>query len=241
MKDFILIPARLDSTRLPRKMLLSETGKPLIQHTYENALVAADCGYVDGVYVVTHDTEIANMCIDKGIDCLKIKRPATCGTHACMMAAEEFLVDCNIINIQGDSPDIRVSAIGAMWGSHNDEILSLYYDELDKRKAKQAFRVKLVTDLENRILYYSRSPIPYGAHYWKIHIGAYLFPFHIWKRLKVLYGNHDDSLGRSHLFEENLEQLMWLEHGFQTKAIKTLPASSIDTRKDYEEFKAKKE
>lgn len=233
MKNFILIPARLDSSRLHQKMLLKETGKPLIQHTYENAKRVKG---VDGVYVVTPNKIIKNVCHNNNLDCIYLENyNTTCGTHACLIAAVTKLEPANIVNIQGDSPDVDICAINYMFRYmfFNHTMCSLYYSSKDEEKAFSTSRVKMVTNENDDIMYYSRLPVPYGTDEWKIHVGAYGFPSRVASNLFLLY----DIPKKPYNKEEDLEQLLWLEKGYKSHAVKCRESYSIDTREDYELFK----
>lgn len=230
MKNYIIIPARIGSTRLERKMLLDETGKPLIQHTYENAEKTKNC---DGVFVATPDKEIHDECKRIGLNCIQVKN-SSCGTHACLMAAQK-LEPCNVINVQGDAPNVSTSTLATLFKycAGRLRMASLFYREKNFDKAQCASRSKVVLDHKMNAMYYSRSLIPYGATEWNLHIGVYAFPYGTWQTILNLYNAEMYSVNKG----ENLEQLLWLEMGIQSYMLESEPCDNIDTREDYDRFK----
>src|SRR5271166_2993135 len=103
MTSQIIIPARLASTRLPRKLLLSETGKPLIQHTYESARQAA---LPRGLCVATDHEEIAQAVAAFGGQAEMTDPNAASGTdRVAEVAARMGDVDI-VVNVQGDEPEV---------------------------------------------------------------------------------------------------------------------------------------
>lgn len=233
--NYIIIPARIDSKRLPRKMLLEETGQPLVMHTYNNCFLLKDTGWVKDVFIATPDKCIVDECTDYGANVIHTKELTQCGTHCCMLAAEQELGPCNMINIQGDAPDVDVSAVIAAIEhiNYNFECATLFYETVDDKTASNKDRIKMVTNDNNDVLYYSRLPVPCCAGVYKIHIGTYAFPYNIWKRLLKFYENKLKPYNHT----EDLEQLLWLEKGFKSHCIKSRETYSIDTREDYDRYK----
>src|SRR5690606_7945560 len=104
----IVIPARLASTRLPRKLLLDETGRPLIQHTYEAALRATRPA---GICVATDHEEILRTVQSFGGIAFMTSPLAASGTdRVAEIAAAMPEVDI-FVNVQGDEPDIAGTSI----------------------------------------------------------------------------------------------------------------------------------
>src|SRR5262245_22341136 len=101
----VIIPARLQSTRLPRKLLLRETGKSLLEHTYEAACRARRPG---GVCVATEDEEIAREVRRFGGRVVLTAPGFASGTDriAAVAATPEFAQAAIIVNVQGDEPDL---------------------------------------------------------------------------------------------------------------------------------------
>ena len=239
MKTYVLIPARLNSKRLYRKMLLSETGTPLIKHTYDNVShLVPDNDGIDGVFVVTPNDEISDVCEDFNIPVIRIREHTLCGTHACTLAARQ-LEFCNIINLQGDCPSVDPDLLPRMseYMYKRHEMCSAYYTNNDKDLAKEPGNVKVVFDEFKLANYFSRAMIPYDSKIWHFHIGVYGFPHMIHQNLLIQYENIPRQIYKSSMEGENLEQLMWLRRCKKIKMIESKPCVGIDTREDYEQFK----
>ena len=108
MTSFIVIPARLHSTRLPEKLLLSETGQPLIQHTYESAQKAT---LPDGIVVAADHNRIAEAVESFGGKVIMTDPQAPSGTDRVAEVARNLSDVDIIVNVQGDEPDISAEAI----------------------------------------------------------------------------------------------------------------------------------
>lgn len=239
MKTYILIPARLNSKRLYRKMLLDETGTSLIKHTYDNVShLIASKNEIDGAFVVTPDDEISDLCEDFNIPVIRVREHTLCGTHSCVLAARQ-LGFCNIINLQGDCPSIDAGLLSRMaeYMYKRHEMCSAYYVNKDKEFAEKPENVKVVSDECQYANYFSRAMIPYGAKIWHFHIGVYGFPHMIHQNLLIRYENVPRQIYKSSMEGENLEQLMWLQMGKKIKMLESKPCIGIDTREDYEQFK----
>ena len=108
MKSYIVIPARLRSTRLPEKLLLDETGKPLIQHTYE---AAQQAGRPTGVCVAADDERIAEAVREFGGEVVLTDPDAPSGTDRVAEVAQGMDDIDIIVNVQGDEPEISGAVI----------------------------------------------------------------------------------------------------------------------------------
>ena len=165
MKTIIVIPARLASTRLPRKLLLNETGKSVLQHTYEQASLSRQA---DQVVVACDDAEIEAEVKRFGGEVIMTRPDHVCGTDRVAEAARHYEADL-IINVQGDEPEIEPAAIDLLI-----ELLQHYpvvpvatlatpirsRDDLNNPSC-----VKIVFDAADRALYFSRSPIPHPRNW----------------------------------------------------------------------------
>ena len=242
MKKVIIIPARLDSSRLPKKVLLDLKGKTVIQRVYEQCLKVKN---VDGVYVATDSIEIKEVCETFTNNVIITKSTHKSGTDRIGEAVSA--IDCDIvINVQGDEPFIEPSLIEALVNSFvNSEIsMSSAMSKINNVKDLQNTNVvKVVTDLHNNALFFSRSLIPFPRDVKEISIAKEVIEESQFFRHIGIYGYRKDfllhfvNLEQSYLEKvEKLEQLRALENGFK---IKMIEASSsligIDTREDYEE------
>ncbi len=235
MKNYIIIPARKDSKRLPGKALLDETGKPLFVHTYERLTVLSAFGLVEKIYVASPCEEVIEEANKRNIPTIETV-PSHCGSHTAMRAAKLIGEYCNIVNVQVDYPGIDPDMIRKMFSlmHETNNICSAYYKTTDKEAASSPNNVKCVMDSDGYANYFSRSVIPYNSDEWNIHLGVYGFPYSKWDAIKNLYFDDKDYKWGN---RENLEQLMWLYNCYKIKMIESKSCTGIDTREDYDEFK----
>ena len=242
MHSYIIIPARLDSTRLPRKLLLSETGKTLIQHTYEAALRAKR---PLGVRVAADHQEIAAEVRNFGGHVQLTDPNAPSGTDRVAEVARQLTNADVIVNVQGDEPEIAGSAIDLaieLLESSPDAVMSTLATPIRSRaQLEDPACVKVVFDTNGRAMYFSRSPIPHArewkdslledepAHFFQ-HVGLYAYRR---KFLLELAGMEPSSLEQL----ERLEQLRVLQAGHQILVgVIDEPSIGIDTPEDYRAF-----
>jgi 3-deoxy-manno-octulosonate cytidylyltransferase (CMP-KDO synthetase) len=242
LRSTIVIPARLASTRLPRKLLLSETSKPLIQHTYE---AAAKASRPSGVLVAADCEEIASVVRSFGGRVELTSPDCASGTDrvaeiACKLPDAEVLV-----NVQGDEPEISAAAIDLaveLLERDPSAVMSTLATPIrDKEKLLDPACVKVIFDQRQRAIYFSRAPIPFARnwddalltanppHYYQ-HIGLYAYRREF---LLQLAGIPRAAIERI----ENLEQLRVLDsgHNIQVGVIDE-PTIGIDTPEDYRAF-----
>ncbi len=235
-----VIPARYESRRFPGKPLAEIYGKSLIQRVYEQAL---QCKDLTDLVVATDDRRIFDHV--NGFGKAVMTRPDhRCGTDRCLEAFE--LLNGNkaysdndlMINIQGDQPFIHPEQITAVIHSLKNkkaEIITLVTRIKQKESKLKSDVVKVVCDNNHKALYFSRAPIPFIGNetyckssnlYALKHIGIYGFRIKTLKRLCSL------PLGKLEQ-AEGLEQLRWLEFGFEIRAEESVFDSiSIDRRGD---------
>ena len=242
MKKVIVIPARLDSSRLPKKVLLDLKGKTVIQRVYEQCLKVKN---VDGVYIATDSIEIKEVCETFTNNVIITKSTHKSGTDRIGEAVSA--IDCDIvINVQGDEPFIEPSLIEALVNSFsNSEIsMSSAMSKINNVKDLQNTNVvKVVTDLHNNALFFSRSLIPFPRDVKEISIAKEVLEKGQFYRHIGIYGYRKDfllkfvNMEQSYLEKvEKLEQLRALENGFKIKMIEANSSLiGIDTREDYEE------
>ena len=242
MKKVIIIPARLDSSRLPKKVLLDLKGKTVLQRVYEQCLKVKN---VDGVYIATDSIEIKEVCETFTDKVVITKSTHQSGTDRIGEAVSAIACDI-VINVQGDEPFIEPSLIEALVNSFsNSEIsMSSAMSKINNVKDLQNSNVvKVVVDSQNNALFFSRSMLPFPRDVKEIstsnkvlekcqffrHIGIYGY------RKEFLL--HYINMKQSPLEKiEKLEQLRALENGFKIKMIETDSSlMGIDTREDYEE------
>mgnify|MGYP001052356514 CR=1 FL=1 len=242
MKKVIVIPARIDSSRLPKKVLLDLKGKTVIQRVYEQCLKVAN---IDAVYIATDSNEIKEVCNSFTGDVIFTKSTHQSGTDRIGEAVA--LIDCDIvINVQGDEPFIGPTLIEELVNSfENSEIsMSSAMSKIDDVNDLQNSNVvKVTVDNQNNALYFSRSLIPFPRDHKELLISnKELEKFPVYRHIGI-YGYRKEFLldyikmNQSYLEKvEKLEQLRALENGFKIKMIEAKHSlSGIDTQEDYEE------
>lgn len=241
-KSFIIIPARLASTRLPRKLLLRATGKTVIQHTFE---AASRARRPSGVCVATDHEEILNEVRSFAGQAEMTSPTCASGTDRVAEVARRMSDVDIVVNVQGDEPELAGESIDAaieLLENHPQHVMSTLATPIRLRdKLLDPACVKVVFDASYRALYFSRSPIPHARDWDDRLLDAQppLFYQHI-----GLYAYRRDfllslaSMAPSRLEQtEKLEQLRVLEAGFSI-AVSVVPQATlgIDTPHDYEAF-----
>jgi 3-deoxy-manno-octulosonate cytidylyltransferase (CMP-KDO synthetase) len=228
MKMVSIIPARLASTRLPRKLLREIAGKPLVGLVYEAVRSSA---LLDDVVVATDSEEILAVCREHGWHVRMTSARHRSGTERVHEVSNSVAADV-YVNVQGDEPLIRQEHIAALLGVMSDAAVQVGtvmtrcpQEEIDNPNA-----VKVVTDSTGRALYFSRATIPFDRDgtsplYFK-HLGLYAFRKTALDRFVEW---PESTLEKS----ERLEQLRFLENGVAIYVGET-PYDSIgvDTEED---------
>lgn len=233
MKVLCVIPARLESTRLPRKMLQDLAGKPMIQRTYEGA---RDCNDIDRVIVATDSDEIASVINNLGGEALLTPKHLQTGSDRVAFVAKEYPDYDVVINLQGDEPFIKTTMLSELLtpylSGEMPEMATLAFDLLEGEAENPNF-VKVITDLNDTALYFSRSAIPYPRTQQATvpvyhHMGLYAF-----KREFLL---EYTQLPKTPLeMTESLEQLRAIEHGHRIKVVYTKSRTlEINTKEELE-------
>ena len=242
MKKVIIIPARLDSSRLPKKVLLDLKGKTVLQRVYEQCLKVKN---VDEVYIATDSLEIKEVCETFTNKVIITKSTHQSGTDRIGEAISS--IDCDIvINVQGDEPFIEPSLIEALVNSFSNSEISMAsaMSKINNVKDLQNPNVvKVVTDLHNNALFFSRSLLPFPRDIKEISIANEVLEKYQFFRHIGIYGYRKDfllkfvNMEQSYLEKvEKLEQLRALENGFKIKMIEAESSLiGIDTQEDYEE------
>ncbi|MBK7405292.1 MAG: 3-deoxy-manno-octulosonate cytidylyltransferase [Phycisphaerales bacterium] len=235
-----LIPARLGSTRFPRKALASETGKPMVVHVREAAERAASIGRV---VVATDAEEIAAVVRDRGGEAVMTSGAHPNGTSRLAEAATLLGLDDEtvVVNVQGDEPEIDPALIDLAIAAHaasGAEVATIASPFGPGQSPLDPNIVKVVLDARGRALYFSRSPIPFdrdgacGVCPLK-HVGLYVYRAGFLRRYVLM---PETPLERA----ERLEQLRVLEHGCSI-AVGVAEAHhiGIDTPAQYAAFVAR--
>jgi len=230
MKAIAVIPARLASTRLPRKMLREIAGKPLVGAVYE--AVRASTLLAD-VIIATDSEEILAVCREHGWTARMTSAVHRSGTERVHEMSEREEADV-FINVQGDEPLVRPEHISTLLEVMRNPAAQVgtLMTPASGADIPNPNAVKVVVDLNGRALYFSRATIPFdrdsiGARYFK-HLGIYAYrrsALHEFVKLP------ESALEKS----ERLEQLRFLENGISIHVAET-PYDSIgvDTEEDLE-------
>jgi 3-deoxy-manno-octulosonate cytidylyltransferase (CMP-KDO synthetase) len=240
--SFVVIPARLASTRLPRKLLLAETGKTLVQHTYE---AAGGATKPSGLVVAADHEEIAAAVRAFGGQ-VRMTSPACASGTDRVAEVARHLDDVDIlVNVQGDEPELPGASIDLaieLLEQNPEMVMSTLATPIRRREVlDDPSCVKVVFDGRGRALYFSRSAIPH-ARQWSdgllaadpphfyLHIGLYAYRREFLLRLAELDRTPLEKL-------ENLEQLRVLENGLaMIVGVVDEPTMGIDTPEDYRAF-----
>lgn len=237
MDTVVVIPARFGSRRLPGKPLLSETGKPLIQHVYERvrkARLPAD------VVVATDDARIAAAVRGFGGRVVMTSRRHPSGTDRVAEVVRGLRCGA-VVNVQGDEPEIEPALVDRLVEALRRDARADWVTAACPVRGTRALEdpavVKVVTDREGYAMYFSRSVIPHarGRDHGLpsralVHVGIYGF-----RREALLRFTRTTPsvLERT----EKLEQLRALEAGMRIRVLETRAARrSIDTPEDYRAF-----
>lgn len=228
MKAIAVIPARLASTRLPRKMLREIAGKPLIGVVY--AAVRSSPDLAD-VIIATDSEEILAVCRQHNWNAQMTSSLHRSGTERVHEISHRESADV-YINVQGDEPLVRSEQLASLlrvMETPEAQVGTLMTPAADI-DITNPNAVKVVTDLAGRALYFSRATIPFdrdksGPRYFK-HLGLYAYRKAALDRFVIL---PESSLEKS----ERLEQLRFLENGIPIYVGET-PYDSIgvDTEED---------
>ncbi len=233
MKIIAIIPARLQASRFPGKLLKDLCGKTIIARTYEATLGTR---LFDQVLVATDSPEIDAEIKKIGGTSFLSKTEHDCGSNRIAEAAEFIDADI-VVNVQGDEPftnrqDLE-KLIAVFEKDHDQEIslASLKHELTNPDHINDPNNVKVITDLDDNAIYFSRSPIPYirdeavGVKMYK-HVGIYAFRK---EALMAFYRSEPTPLELT----EKIECIRYLENGKKIKMVETPHLSvGIDTPAD---------
>ena len=224
-----VIPARLESTRMPRKVLREIAGRPMVVRVWER--VRASTQLTD-VLVATDSREVIEVCHHYDVPAVLTGGQHVSGTDRVWEVAQGRAADV-YVNIQGDEPLITPGHIDRLiepFLSHPDtQVTTLRIRALDEELAKPTIN-KVVCGTDGHALYFSKYPIPYdrdgrGVVRWK-HIGIYAY------RHAALDDFHRLQPSTLEL-TEGLEQLRFLENDIPIMTVETdQPTIGVDTEED---------
>jgi 3-deoxy-manno-octulosonate cytidylyltransferase (CMP-KDO synthetase) len=244
-----IIPARYASTRLEGKLLLPINGKPLILHTLEQTKKAAN---IDRVIVATDDERIQQIIEESENEVMLTAKHHQSGSDRIAEVAEKLPLNSIIVNVQGDEPMIPPTtiekAVEVLLKDENVLMSTTCESIIESKDVLSPDVVKVVTDVDDFALYFSRSPIPflrdvvkkYGdletalkcepnliANFRK-HTGLYVYRREFLLKYTKMPQSNLEKI-------EMLEQLRVLENGYKIKVVEVEESSiGVDTKEDFE-------
>jgi 3-deoxy-manno-octulosonate cytidylyltransferase (CMP-KDO synthetase) len=247
MKVIAVIPARLASLRLPRKMLREIHGRPLVVWVYE---AVRKCTRLDDVILATDSEEILEACQKHGCNVRMTSNKHRSGTERVHEVSECVAADV-YVNVQGDEPMVRPEQIDTIvrlmvdtpllpdFGSAQGDTQVMVGTLKTPAKLEDVANpnaVKVVSDSHGKALYFSRATIPQdrdhtSPQYFK-HLGIYAY---LKPALDRFVGLPESSLEHA----ERLEQLRFLENGIPIYTAETpFDSIGVDTEEDFERVRA---
>jgi 3-deoxy-manno-octulosonate cytidylyltransferase (CMP-KDO synthetase) len=231
----IVIPARFASTRLPGKPLLELAGKPMIQWVYESARRSS----AGEVIVATDDERIAAAARGFGAEVVMTAMSHVSGTDRIAEVARKraWPIGAIVVNVQGDEPLIPfalIEQVSQVLMTHtNADIGTLAARIATAQAFSDTNVVKVVTDTNQRALYFSRAAIPCdrdsaaGCAHARRHVGIYAYRVGALLRMAALKPTPLEQL-------EKLEQLRALENGFDIRVAEcaVAPGADVNTHED---------
>jgi len=230
-----VIPARLSSTRLPRKVLRELAGRPMVEWVWR---AAAGSGLMDPVVVATDSDEVADICRERGVPVAMTSPNCASGSDRVREVARQIEADI-YVNIQGDEPTLTPDffpPLIALFDRPEVQVATLAVRcpaiDIDNPNA-----VKVVTAQDGKALYFSRATIPHdrdqtGFAGYRKHMGIYAYRKAALEKFAELPPGWLENV-------EKLEQLRLLEAGIDIY-VAGAPADTIgvDTEEDLERAQA---
>ena len=233
----LIIPARLASTRLPRKVLLDLGGKPVVQHVWERAKKAKSA---QNVVLLTDSDEVASVARGFGAEVVMTSPDCPSGTARLASVVDQLPGDF-FINIQGDEPFIEpalIDALASRYLSTGCSLVTAVSRITDAARLAEPSVVKVVRAENGEAIYFSRSPVPHyrgvTASEWTVrraywgHIGIYGYDRETLEMYPKLSATELEAC-------ESLEQLRFIAHGYRFQTVETsYHPIAIDTASDLE-------
>ena len=233
MKVVGMIPARLESSRLPEKALVDICGLPMVVHTYLRSRYAKK---LNDLYVVTDNERIKAAVEAHGGKVIMTGHHHKTGSDRLAEACQK--IDCDIVvNIQGDEPLVDPDHIDAIVSPLiEDPELQIAVGVTTYRKKNSSSDIKAVLDLENNIMYCSRTDLPSDARAPVSDMLKMCFIVPFRKQFLLRYAGWKPTPLETVEFNEYLRVL---EHGVKMRAVLISDARiSVDTFDDLNEVRA---
>lgn len=230
MRAIAIIPARLESTRLARKVLCEIAGKPMVGHVYE---AAKRSPLLQDVIIATDSQEVVDIAQANGWNAQMTSTSHRSGTDRVYEVAKRTEADV-YVNVQGDEPLARPEHFAALLKpmSRAEVMVSTIKTPCPRHDIANPHAVKVVTDKNGRALYFSRCTIPFdrdhrgSIQYFK-HLGFYAYRK---AALERFCHWQESSLEAA----ERLEQLRFLENGIDIYVEETpFDTVGVDSEEDH--------
>jgi len=242
LKTIIVIPARLESSRLPQKVLADIAGKPMLWHVYQSCLQVTKASEIH----IATDSELIAQAVNQWGGTVWLTDPhCASGTERIVAILDQLDGDV-IVNVQADQPFIQGELIEQLieifeQSTPLPDIVTPIYP-LNQEKIFDSNLVKVTRRHDDYALYFSRQPIPYvrdipteqwatSTAFWG-HIGIYGYRRAVLEQYQLLPPSPLESA-------EKLEQLRFLQAG---KSILTFVTNhiplSVDTAADLEQARS---
>lgn len=209
MKTFIILPARMSSTRLPNKLIKKIGNKTLIEHMIITAKKIKD----SLVIVSTDSSVIYDYAVKQGVEAFISKKPFKNGTERCYYTAEYYNARPSdiVINLQADEFNISVANINSLIEklkkSNTESIATLIYKSSDDKEYSNVNNVKVIIDKDSRAVTFTRKKITSIPSSYLIHLGVYAFKFKalsMYNDLPPCYYEKEESLEQLRLIWNNV-------------------------------------
>ncbi|OOF88601.1 3-deoxy-manno-octulosonate cytidylyltransferase [Rodentibacter ratti] len=249
MSFTVIIPARFASSRLPGKPLAEIAGKPMIQHVFEKAQQSG----ANRVIIATDNEKVAEVAQGFGAEVCMTSEHHNSGTERLAEVVEKLAIpdDEIIVNIQGDEPlipPVIVHQVAENLAKFKVNMATLAVKIHDAEELFNPNVVKVLTDKDGYVLYFSRSVIPYDrdqfmglqditkatlAEVYLRHIGLYAYRAGFIKKYVQWAPTQLENL-------EKLEQLrvLWNGERIHVELAKEVPAVGVDTAEDLEKVRS---
>ena len=157
MRQVIVIPARMKSSRLPGKAMIEIMGKPVIRHVWERC---AQVHPEKDIYLATEDDVITEYCEKNGMNCVNTG-PAECATTRIKLISDQVEAD-SYLNIQGDEPLVNINDLRALLKYNREHPGRIVFGKTVCPKADfdDPSKAKVVCASDGRLLFTSRAGIP---------------------------------------------------------------------------------
>lgn len=241
MRVLGVIPARFGSSRFPGKPLIDLKGKTMIERVYEGAKKSK---LISELIVATDDVRILKEVERFGGNAELTSENHPSGTDRCAEVLSRNSDFDLVINIQGDEPLVDARQLDSLIEVFSDssvQIATLATDNINEDDLQNPNRIKVVIDISENAIYFSRSPIPnsqnlsgssFEVYSFLRHIGLYAYRSEILTQITKLEPTGLEKI-------ESLEQLRWMYHEFKIRVVKTdIETPNIDVPADVDKVLA---